>query len=565
MPECPQFQSTLQSYLYMRCFEATQLAACNCIHGVGDRVTTFGSVIFMHLSDWFLVEAERGNDATGIDEARPGAFDPTASPGPRATASRCSSTAPSTSAGSTRRSPRSSPATGCTSPTGRATPTSGSTVPAPRSDAVLADLARRGVHVRGLLWRSHPRQAHFAEQENLDARPTRSTRRAARCSSTSGCAAAAAITRSSWSSATRARPDRRRRVRRRHRPRATAATTTPPPRRPAGGRARPRATATARRGTTSSSRCAAPRSATSRTRSASAGTTRRRSTTATRCGRCCAGSPRQPRLEPLPARGRRPDRHACGTARGAGAAHLPGEATAVPVRARRRAQHRPRLPQGAAAAPAALVYLEDQYLWSRDAAHALADALAPRSPSCTWSSSSCPATPTATGGSPGAASRIGRERGPSRRFDAAGGDRVAVYDLENDGRARPIYVHAKVCIVDDVWLAVGSDNLNRRSWTHDSEISCAVLDADARRARARRSRRASATAPGVLARETRLRLWREHLGRDDDDDDDLSTPSRASTRSHNPRPARRLAPRRPRGPDRPAISGPRRSPRGSLA
>ena len=31
---------------------------------------------------------------------------------------------------------------------------------------VLRDLARRGVHVRGLLWRSHPRQAHFGEQDN---------------------------------------------------------------------------------------------------------------------------------------------------------------------------------------------------------------------------------------------------------------------------------------------------------------------------------------------------------------------------------------------------------------
>ena len=32
---------------------------------------------------------------------------------------------------------------------------------------VLADLARRGVHVRGLVWRSHPDEAHFSEQENL--------------------------------------------------------------------------------------------------------------------------------------------------------------------------------------------------------------------------------------------------------------------------------------------------------------------------------------------------------------------------------------------------------------
>ena len=46
-----------------------------------------------------------------------------------------------------------------------------------------------------------------------------------------------------------------------------------------------------------------------------------------------------------------------------------------------------------------------------------------------------------------------------------------------------MYVHAKVCVVD-VWAIVGSDNLNLRSWTHDSELSCAVLDAT-RDARAR--------------------------------------------------------------------------------
>ena len=52
-----------------------------------------------------------------------------------------------------------------------------------------------------------------------------------------------------------------------------------------------------------------------------------------------------------------------------------------------------------------------------------------------------------------------------------------MFDLEN-AAGRPIYVHAKVCVVDDEWMTIGSDNLNLRSWTHDSELSCAVVDPD---------------------------------------------------------------------------------------
>ena len=63
---------------------------------------------------------------------------------------------------------------------------------------------------------------------------------------------------------------------------------------------------------------------------------------------------------------------------------------------------------------------------------------------------------------------------PSRLLRAAGGPRFAVYGLENDA-GTPIYVHAKVCLIDDTWGSVGSDNANRRSWTHGSELSCAVL------------------------------------------------------------------------------------------
>jgi phosphatidylserine/phosphatidylglycerophosphate/cardiolipin synthase-like enzyme len=163
-----------------------------------------------------------------------------------------------------------------------------------------------------------------------------------------------------------------------------------------------------------------------------------------------------------------------------------------------------------------LVYVEDQYLWSAQAAHALADALA-REPEL-HVVAVVPRYPDRAGRLSGAANRVGREYFIDL-LRGAGGDRFAVYDLEN-AEGTPIYVHAKVCIVDDVLLVIGSDNLNRRSWTHDSEISCAVIDTqlDGR----------EPTDPGTrgegarrLARETRLRLWREHLGRAADDDADL--------------------------------------------
>ncbi len=40
---------------------------------------------------------------------------------------------------------------------------------------------------------------------------------------------------------------------------------------------------------------------------------------------------------------------------------------------------------------------------------------------------------------------------------------------------RPIYVHAKVAIVDDVWTTVGSGNLNNRGMRDDTEMNVATL------------------------------------------------------------------------------------------
>jgi phosphatidylserine/phosphatidylglycerophosphate/cardiolipin synthase-like enzyme len=55
-----------------------------------------------------------------------------------------------------------------------------------------------------------------------------------------------------------------------------------------------------------------------------------------------------------------------------------------------------------------------------------------------------------------------------------------------------VYVHAKVGIADDRWLTVGSANLNAHSFFNDTEVNVVACDPQ-------------------LARDTRLRLWSEHL------------------------------------------------------
>ena len=90
-----------------------------------------------------------------------------------------------------------------------------------------------------------------------------------------------------------------------------------------------------------------------------------------------------------------------------------------------------------------------------------------------------------------------RERAPK----ATQGGRIHVFTLATcspDGAARttryrPIYVHAKVGIVDDQWATIGSANLNSRGMSHDAELNVAVLDP-------------------AFARGLRLSLWGEHVG-----------------------------------------------------
>jgi phosphatidylserine/phosphatidylglycerophosphate/cardiolipin synthase-like enzyme len=60
--------------------------------------------------------------------------------------------------------------------------------------------------------------------------------------------------------------------------------------------------------------------------------------------------------------------------------------------------------------------------------------------------------------------------------------------------AEDIYVHAKLMIVDDELVVLGSANVNQKSMTHDSEVDIAVVDAD-----------------GLFAKNLRKALWAEHL------------------------------------------------------
>jgi phosphatidylserine/phosphatidylglycerophosphate/cardiolipin synthase-like enzyme len=162
-----------------------------------------------------------------------------------------------------------------------------------------------------------------------------------------------------------------------------------------------------------------------------------------------------------------------------------------------------------------LIYIEDQFLWSSEVMRPFADALT-ANPQLHLIA----VVPRFFDQSGGARwpSQVGREQAVQALVEA-GGDRVSIFDIEN-GEGIPVYVHAKVCIVDDVWAAVGSDNFNRRSWSHDSELSCGVLD-ESMDPREPYDPAGLGDRARTYARDLRLQLWREHLERDDGDDSDL--------------------------------------------
>jgi phosphatidylserine/phosphatidylglycerophosphate/cardiolipin synthase-like enzyme len=133
------------------------------------------------------------------------------------------------------------------------------------------------------------------------------------------------------------------------------------------------------------------------------------------------------------------------------------------------------------------IYLETQYLWSPEIVAVLADKLR-RPPDDRFRLVILlPSRPK--GGADDTRGALGE------LIEADGGaNRVLACCLYAPAGATSdaIYVHAKVGIVDDRWLTVGSANLNDHSLFNDTELNVVTHDT-------------------ALARQTRLALWAEHL------------------------------------------------------
>jgi phosphatidylserine/phosphatidylglycerophosphate/cardiolipin synthase-like enzyme len=135
-----------------------------------------------------------------------------------------------------------------------------------------------------------------------------------------------------------------------------------------------------------------------------------------------------------------------------------------------------------------LVYLENQFLWSPEISAVLVEKLR-RPPADDFRLLVLlPARPN---------NGADHTRGQLGRLVAAdgGNGRFLACTLHQRGGGEdphPVYVHAKIGIVDDEWLTLGSANLNEHSLFNDTEMNVAAWD------------------PG-LARATRLELWAEHL------------------------------------------------------
>ena len=134
-----------------------------------------------------------------------------------------------------------------------------------------------------------------------------------------------------------------------------------------------------------------------------------------------------------------------------------------------------------------LIYIENQFLWSPEIAAVLVDRLRNHPDPDFRLLLLLPAKPNS--GSDDTRGVLGE----LIEADADAGRLLACTVYARSGPlADPIYVHAKVAVIDDTWLTLGSANLNEHSLFNDTEMNLVSRDPE-------------------LACATRRRLWAEHL------------------------------------------------------
>ncbi len=141
----------------------------------------------------------------------------------------------------------------------------------------------------------------------------------------------------------------------------------------------------------------------------------------------------------------------------------------------------------AIAAAQNFIYLENQFLWSPEIVRRLADKL--RRPPRDEFRLVVVLPAKANNGQDDTVGQLG----VLAAADHGAGRLLAATIRSRTGeRVDRLYVHAKVGIVDDRWLTVGSANLNAHSLLNDTEMNVVTDDPE-------------------LTRATRIRLWAEHL------------------------------------------------------
>jgi phosphatidylserine/phosphatidylglycerophosphate/cardiolipin synthase-like enzyme len=135
-----------------------------------------------------------------------------------------------------------------------------------------------------------------------------------------------------------------------------------------------------------------------------------------------------------------------------------------------------------------LIYLENQFLWSAEVVALLREKLL-RPPTDQFRLVLVlPRRPN--NGNDDTRGQLGVLEAADRHH------RLLFGTMGTPGREQPgVYVHAKVGIVDDEWLTIGSANLNEHSLFNDTEVNLVTDDA-------------------ALARRVREQLWSEHLAFD---------------------------------------------------